>query len=246
MLLVLTLSLFFQIQTDTVHVIVSDNDNVMGKIEENILKNIFRLHNKSSSSKLIYKLVKYPTYGASMNVFKTKSYKNKHRIFTINQVTITKEREKFYDFSTPYAPVKEVILAQKKVPFKPNASTRIGFLKFAVHAVSIKKLRKIKSFTPVPFETNKHMEQALIDKKVDFIYSENVSVWNSKVFRIVYTPAYQNGTGYGIMYPKGSSLKDVLDKYLIYYMKSAKFKQLVTRLYDKSVSEYFAKQLFIK
>ena len=218
---------------------------LMNKIEEEIINNTFELYNKNNSEKLTYKFHNVVNFGNMLKQFDLKAKYNPDHIMLVNRITVTSAREVKYLFSSIYAPGKEVLVKRisDKRPLKLNENTKIIFIKNTAHEKSMRFLKNKYSIIPILVNSTREMYQKLENEKYDYGIADNVSIWEKQNYEIVHEIEYQNGKGFGIMYPKISKLRDKLDRYLLYYLRSNRFKKLLTKSYGKFVREYFLKAL---
>ena len=228
-----------------IQVYTSIDKVTMSKIEIEILKNVFQLYNKSNNTNLEFEVNIFKTFGKMLSAFELNTKKNKHTLLAMNRITITEERKKNVDFSIRYVPGKLVFITKKKGSNQIvlNKNKTVVYVENTVHEIVAKKLNKKYGIRIYPVKTSIDLYQELIDNKYDYGISENVSIWEKEEFKIIEEIEFQEGEGYGIMYPKGSKLKKMFDKYLLYFMKSTKFKKLLSEYYGEDVKQYFIKSM---
>jgi ABC-type amino acid transport substrate-binding protein len=243
----LILLFFFSVTISQNEIIVyrTSANMLMNKIEEEIIINTFDLYNKKNNNLLSYKFKSFAKFGDMQNEFDLVSTLKPNSILTINRITISKEREEKYRFSSIYAPGKEVLVKRvsDKRPFQLSNRTKILYIKNTAHENSMKYLKQKYSIIPYPTVSTTEMFQRLESDKYDYGIIDNVSIWTKNNYEIVHEIEEQNGKGFGIMYPKNSKLRDKLDKYIQYYIRSSKFKILLTKSYGKEVRNYFLKAI---
>ena len=242
-LLIFILFICFSYSNDTIKVYLGDNITTMGKIEVQIIKNVFKLYNQSRTEKIEYKIVNLRSFEALFNFLENADTKNKDHLISVNQITITQERLKKYDFSTPYTPSKIAFISRDNKEFDYEKYNRIGVLKNSIQYDHLDENFDIKKIKKVVYSKVNELNIALKNEELDFIYAENVHAWDFPEFIVSYIPENQPGEGYGFLYLKGSKLKSELDKFIKYYLSSIKFKRLLMNFYTTEVIEYYMKAL---
>jgi len=234
---------------EKISVLMLGNKSDVGNLEIKIVHSIFRLYNSHHSGKdsLLYTIdtVQHFPELFSFTDSLSRSGKTNH-VMAISRITKTKKREALYDFSTVYVPSKEVFFtlkeANKTIQWKTKG-TRIGFQLRTTQEKSIKRFETLYQITPVPVHTFDDKVELLRQGKIDVALSDNAELWNKPYLKIIEAHPFQHGKGLAILFPKGSELKDQLDKYVRYYIKSKHFHILVRQIYNGDISEYFQRNL---
>ena len=243
-LLILSLCIVFSYsQEKIINVFHSDVETLIGKIERRLIYEIIDLHNKKEliKYKIVYKEI--PTFSQLISIIYSKKAKDKERFIAIGQITVNNDRKKKYDFSIPYVPTKEVIITTKNNSSGLSINSRVGFLLNTIQAKSIQKLSKKIRIKQFAYNEYGKMFEAILQNDIDFCLGDNIDVWNHERLKISKELDEQQGEGFALLYLKNSELKDELDQYISYYLKSTKFKFLIEKLYGKSIRDYFIKNL---
>jgi hypothetical protein len=240
--LFLCIHLILSQEERTIKVYHSDTETLIGKIERRLINEVIDLHNKSEEIKfkLIYKEI--PTFSQLISLIYSKKENEKDKFIAVGQITVNYERKEKYDFSIPYVPTKEVIIAAKKNNNGLSDNATIGFLINTIQAKSIQKFSKVR-IKKIAFDDYTKMFKAILNNEIDYCLGDNIDVWNHESLHIVEELTNQQGEGFALLYLKDSELKKGLDPYITYYLKSTKFKFLIEKLYGKEVRDYFIKNL---
>lgn len=96
---------------------------------------------------------------------------------------------------------------------------------------------------PVIATSFKEKKNFIEKNKADFFISDNVAILSiSGIHRIVDLNINKN-LSYGIVYPKGSKLKNMLDPVIKYYLKSSRFYKRLKDHSNKEIADYFTKHV---
>ena len=242
---VCSLSFYFIAFTQS-HVFVykTKSNAVISSVEDHIIHNVIALYNKNHEDSLVLTFRRFNSFKEMLNTFNADSRVYTHSILCVNRMTITDKRKHFYDFSSKYIPGKLVYFKRNQDKKTLNQNEVVGFISGTVQEEIVKKLKKEHTFLYKPFPISQALFRAVGNQSVTVGIAENISVWERNTFHIIKDVEFQAGDGYGIMYPKGSKLNTRLNKYLLYYMKSQRFRKLLEVKYNKEISHYFLKALF--
>jgi len=216
------------------------NDRLLMELEETIIRNVIRIHNINEADTLNYTFVNHETFEELFTDWDLFTPDAEH--LTVNSISITKDRERLFDFSSPYLPVKQVLIAVKSTfPFTTVEGKRIGFVRSSTQEAILEFLPQSCIFKS--YDTFRQLEEGLLNLEIDLMMGDNVGVWSNGHTYIYKELDKTFSSSYGIMYKKGSLLRDRLDKYLRYYLKSKGFRRLVKNYFGKDISDYMIKQL---
>jgi ABC-type amino acid transport substrate-binding protein len=222
---------------------VIDDGSPTTKLEKKLLLNIVKLHNTTASEKIKIEFENLNVFGDLFN--KINAVKKKNNALACYQITITEERKKKYEFSSKYLPIKESIYTRadntnldykikgSKISYQPNSTNEKPF----------KELSESYNIIGVPKGTPTAKIKALLSKEVDFVIGDNIDVWGNNKLKIVDDFKVQAGFGFGIMYPKGSTLRDKLEPSLTKYLKSQSYFNFLYKNYGKDVAKYYRKNM---
>ena len=242
----LLLILLFNILPSQYYVINSLNDtSVIKSIETQLIKDVFKLLEKKSKQKVILKIKYHHSFTDLLSYMKTIPQDRIDFELCLNSITITELRKLDYDFSIPYIPIKDVIIHKKGNSKNSLKDSKIGFVNGTIHEIAINHLKKYNSFKAIPLKSIAKSELAILNNKIDFYIGDNINVWNNTDLEIYKELLKQSGSGCGILFAKGSKLREKLNPLLQYYIKSAKFKHLIKKTYGKDISNYFIKSLLV-
>ena len=216
--------------------------SVVTEIEEEIIENMIRLHNLKSEGQFTYRIERV---GVFSDIFKRLDNKEAH-IIGINSISVTSLRKQEYDFSSVYLPSKEVIVSLKSLPSSITWKTKNSKMAYQENTTQERIFNRLKEeygLIGIPYKNFKSRYTALNNKEANFTIADNIEVWNEKHFKIVTVLKEQLSDGIALCYPKGSALRLKLNKFMEYYIKSAKFNKLVEEKYGKEVRDYFKRNL---
>ena len=245
---ILSILLFLiSIKSQTIEVNIVINTSVIDSIEHQLVKDVFALWNRRTKILKEVYWKRHRKFSGLMKYMSELDNSRKDEVIALSSITITKERQKQFNFSTPYVPIREVLIS-KSINKKANdiesiTNKRVGANLGTTQEVALKLLEQKMNFKPVYFSMNKHKHDALINDEIDFYIDDNINVWSDSRLKIVFEFENQPGNGYGLMFHKESSLKKIIDPMLIYYMRSAKFRKITTEKFGKKISDYFVKKI---
>lgn len=239
LLLLLYLYSYSQV-TFIVHRAKTDG-NKISQLEELIIRNTISLYNKNNSDSLKLAFENHQTFSEILTVLADNEGVDSVHV-VMNSLTITERRKKKNMFSSPYLPVKNVLITTEKHIFPSDKLRKIGFIEKSIQEeVALKNPNA--TYTYIGFKSYKAMEKALFDSSLDFMITDNVDAWNNESLIIYDVLSEQIGSGYGIMFSKPSVYQNKLEKYFRYFLKSSKFKTKIYTLYGKEIADYFTKEL---
>ena len=218
-------------------------DNVVAMLELEVIKNTFKLYNVfNASDKLKYKLVFQKNF---KDVFdELDKAIDINYSMSMYQITITKEREKKYNFSIPYIPIKESIYTLKERDDKSyqKEGVKIAYQSGTTQEKQINLLKKYK-IVPIAYTVREEKIAALRKNDVDFAIGDNIEIWGTKDLVLVKDMNDQPGNGLGFMFAKGSTLRDKLNPYVKKYIASQSFFNYLIKNFGKNVADYYKENL---
>ena len=215
--------------------------NKISQLEELIITNTVNLYNIKNNNELKLSFKNHPSFVSIITALNNVEKSDSIHV-VMNSLTITKKRQDSFLFSSAYLPVKNVLIYTKEREFNSKLARRIGFIKHSIQEDLI-KLNPHETDLYIGFDSYRKMESGLLEKKIDFMITDNVDTWNNERLKIYKVLPEQIGSGYGIMFLKASVYKDKLEKYFRYFLKSPSFKKEVYNLYGKEIADYFVKEL---
>jgi len=169
-------------------------------------------------------------------------------VMAINKISITEERKKKYDFSTPYMVNKYVMLKLKERTDITEESIfktpyRVVLTKGSIYDELTHSFDKQNTLTYSYFKSNKECAEQLKQKHADLFVSDYVDTWiyDLEVGKML-MPEFNDQLG--IMFPKGSLLFQHLEKYVIYFVKSPKFYNLVRKYFGVERMKYYKRSIY--
>jgi hypothetical protein len=215
------------------------DDTKVALLEAEIVKNTFKLYNAHNpTDRLKYNIVHLNKF---FEVFEAIDKSNKKDyVFSMYQITITEERQKKYDFSSSYIPIKESIYTLKSRADK-NFKKKGVRIAYQLGSTQEKQIEYLKSYEIKPVVYNVIGEKiiALRNNEVDFVIGDNIEIWGKSDMLVVEDMKNQPGDGFGFLYAKGSTLRNKLDPYILKYITSQSFFNYIIRNFGKEVAVYF-------
>jgi len=212
-------------------------------IEYEILKNTISIYNNRNKKSVYIELDTIKNFERILNELRTST---SHSLLAMASITRTKERQAFLDFSSIYFPSKEVIISKKSpypLSIRNLKNKPVGYQANSIEELSIERIASKIPIVKIPFVSYQEKVTALLNDVITFSIDDNVAVWDQPNLQIIHELEHQNGDGIAFAYPKGSKLKNRLDKYLRYYLKSAKFYNLIEQKYSAEIARYFRRNL---
>ena len=193
-------------------------------LNSNWQKELIKLYSKSIDKKIKqnYKGIK-----EFEDHFKFIDAAKEDNILSIDAISILKSRTENYDFSVPYMVNKYALIARKKYILKNNdKKVKVAYQTGTVYEETIETIGKLFPIVPIPQKSPKRSVKSLKDRNVDLIYTDFVDSWsfNLKVVQII-NPDQKDE--YGMMFKKGSKLKDEINIIYNSYIKSAAYLKLI-------------------
>lgn len=207
-------------------------------IEDSILVNLELIYNKNNSAKFSFK-IKYVSSFPDLFTELNKSPQN--TTMAMSSITITEERMKEYDFSSPYIETKECLLTYHlNIDHDwTKASKRIGYVEKTIEETRANLLKANYPVQVIPFATFRDRNEGVKTQEIDYYIGESAHYWNDPHVKVVHTFEKRLGMGLGIMYLKGSELKAKLEKYIKYYCHSKGFYSTMQQTFGDSFKSYF-------
>lgn len=242
--LIIIILLFFtsDIKEREITILRVPSQSKIFEIETNILTNVIDLYNRKNEQKIIIKEKMLNQFNEVFPSFDAMKTSNKAILGTIS---ITPERLKKYDFSHSYLPARVAILGLKNKAVKSINNLRLGYVKATVQENIAQELKQSHQVKLKSYNNMDEIVRGVILEEVDIILLENVSAWADPRLQIIDQFVNNVSEGYGIVFPKDSDLKKVLDPYLKYYLKSQKFYKSIREIYGSEIADYYKKNLYL-
>lgn len=212
-------------------------------LEETMFRDIIKLYNSKHNADLKIKMNKI--FQARDLKAVIDSAKNEY-LAVMSSLTITDERKKWASFSTPYLPIKETLFSTKQKFTEIPTSLKNKRISYFLHTTEqrvIKKLVNRDSIIPVDASSIEMKKDLINDGLADYFISDNVILLSIKNIVPVIDLDIHKNLNYGIVYPKNSILKRMLDPIIKYYIKSDRFYKRLDQFSDKKTADYFIKHV---
>jgi len=226
-----------------------NTSNDFRMFEQFIVKEIIDLYNLKNDEKLS---VKFETAVSFLELFhcldKAVLNGKKDVVMSMNRISITKKRLEKYDFSEPYMANKFSALKLKtrtdineEKLFKTKYT--VGIVKNTLYEELVYELDKDKSLTIKFYSNNELCAEGLRKKEIDLYISDFVDTWiyDLEVVAILKPELTDH---HGILFPKGSELRKKLNKTMRYYVKSAKYYNLIRTYFGKERMVFYKEMIY--
>ena len=207
----------------------------VNELEEEIFKNIVALYNLKSKKQLSYTIHKE----SFTDILKRMETQSGDSTLIMSGITVTKEREKRYDFSIPYLPIEIVLFSKKGTRITDFSELNVGYIEGSVEEKLAKDLKKKYNCSLFPYPDFLEKHNSLKANKTNVMIADNIALFVDHSIKIIHS--LKSTKGWGIVYPKGSELKEMFDPIIRYYIKSAKFYELLYNEHGKAIADYFIK-----
>lgn len=217
----------------------------VGEFESQLVKEVLKLYESKNKTKVNAKFVKLNTFAEG---FTKLNEAGNAEVCVINSVTITDERKKMYNFTSPYIPTRDAILvlASKKFTDKEiwkKKGTRIAYTPGTTGEAIIADLKSKYEIVGVPFENRAARLAALTSGKTEFAVGDNILAWDDPTYAVL-NEIEGRKTGYfGMMFKNNSKMKAEFDKVFSYYVKSSSFRKLTSKVFGSQIAEFFRQNL---
>ena len=229
------------IAQEVVTVLSFESSSKLILFELDFLKQVIKLYNTKHAYKLSLKVISVRDYS---DIFKKiGSSKETDLICAIRAITITEERKKKYDFSSPYLPIKQVLITNKdklsSIKNWRDSRYTIYGNKNTIHYKNAKLLSNKYGFKFYKPKSNKRIvvNNYLKKGEIDFYVGDMTDVIvTERVILADFEEALLSE--YGILYPKDSKLKRKLDKFVKYSVKSPTYYKLLVKHFGNEIAVY--------
>ena len=213
-------------------------------IEDLILDKIVSLHQRKTGQQITFKI-------HSVNEFRDLlptllATKNPYSM-AMSGLSITKERQEYFDFSSPYIFVSSCIIRLTHSKSEPDKwkkkHTPIGYTPGTTADKLIYKLKDIYSIRPKSYVDLAGRIRGLKNGDVEFVIAETIDSWAIPEIEVVQLLNEDQNNGYGIAYKKESSLKELFNPYIHYIIRSPDFRKLMLDTFGKEYIHYYKKHL---
>lgn len=195
---------------------------ISSSIEEKLISSVIQLYNKQNQEKLSFQFSNQKNLDDLFSNLKV--MKANDLVLAIGQLSLSNERQKEFDYSSVYMQVKMVVMGHKKnkASFGSHDYHELAVLKGSSQESFVKLLVKDYQFTLKLYESYDNLLQDFQSNKVKFALLDNIDLKTLDFAEIKNDLSqFSNSANYVIYYPKNSGLKNNLDDYLKYYIKSA-------------------------
>lgn len=238
-ILICTLSLVLNQELFVYQTTSQNDESTLYQFNSLLISNIVDMSNKRNRTNYIIKMKYVESYEKLFQEIE----KSENLSLGIDGITITSERQKKFDFSIPYMPVKEIIISHKKFGFnsadwKKN-SMKIAVVENTIHEVHTTVFKKKYNINLVLYSTHNSVVEALDKGTVQFYIGDVSEIWLSEEFEFISDFPEAKLSYYGILYKKGSPLKKIFDSTMKYFLRSPKYIRIIQKYFGADVAEYY-------
>jgi hypothetical protein len=235
LLFILTAELFSQKIITIYH---KPTNDVMAKFENDFMETILNLYNKKNTNdKIEFNHIKVDTYKVLFDKMKDKK---RHDICSISSITITMDRMKDYDFSIRYLKDNHVVIRNTKFEKVDIKEAKVGYLKNSLYEDSFLFIKnKYPNIIGIEYDKTKDVIKALETNLIDYQFASGIIAFIRPNREIVEELPLNRSRGYGIIYPKGSALKEKLDPTIKYFLTSPKYFALIAKHFGEELLSYY-------
>ena len=237
------LCVFFA-QKDTIHTYLVI-DSTVQDFDRDLIGYILDLYQKHTEDEKIFKFYNPKTFNESFT--KLDDPKIKHNSLSINELTITKKRLEKYDFSYPYFPISQAIITYKtskidSLSLDDLDGFRLAVPKSTLHEELSIQLRDQYNVKRVLVNEMQRYSDLYVQGKIDGFMSDAIVAWkNRKKYKVLMYLDEFSVDNFGILFPKGSRLKQELDPIIKYFVRSKTFYALIEKHFGVETLVYFKK-----
>lgn len=222
----------FSLAQDSISVYINHYENIFSLFEKELIEEVIFLHNRAHKTEKIHiRYKKYQNFNALFEILD--QTKPEEMLCGINVISITEERLKKYDFSKAYFKNKQVLLSKKYKRYHAEQTSRISYTKNSLNEVVMKHFSKTENFIAVPYFDFYKRYQNLSRGIDDYAFGDYIDQWIYKLKLIKSFDSYGIDR-FGIIFPKNSTLKEKLDPFINYYLKSPAYIGLIKRSFGKA------------
>ena len=235
------LSLFFLslFQTDTI--IVYTKVPLENSMNHGILSLVKNRYNKENNDKIHFVFKDLNHFERAFKLFD--EAKGNDSILYMNGVTITEERKKKFDFSIPYFPIRPAAMVTKDMDITEinifDPKLRIAARSNTSNMKHAERISKRTGQKLIKISSTDSLERYYKNNLIDVYITDAVAAWTEKNLKLVHIYKEIEANGYGMLYPKGSRLKERLDKTLKKVISSPDYYKLIKKLIPKINYRYF-------
>jgi glutamine transport system substrate-binding protein len=198
-------------------------------------------YNKRNTDKIRFLYKKLDNFDMAFKYLDANAGNNS--ILYINSVSITTEREKRFDFSVPYFPIRPAAIAWKenKVDMRNiyDKSYQVGVIKNTVNVNFAKEIVAKSGQKLIYINENDFILNYLIKGDIDFYIGDAITPWINRDYQLIHIYKEFKEGGYAILYPKGSELKKKFDSTIKYIVSSPRYFRMVKKTIPNINSRYF-------
>lgn len=217
-------------------------------IEREILINTVNLHNRAlkKKDKLYITYIKKRPFGQVLEALL--KHKRTDNVMAIATISATADRVKLFESSSVYFPNQEIIVCLKNQDFMKDETwndgiSPVAYQKNTIEETIIFDLKRKYKINSIAFNSYDEKLAALLNGRVLFTISDRVEVWDDNRLKIFGYLEDKYSKGFAFFYPKGSILKNKLEKHLKYFIKSTNFFLLIEEKYGREIRDYFIHEL---
>ena len=226
---------FIIAQKKEILVIFNGNNSKMTKFEISLISNLLFEYSKSSGERI---KLKYKGVKKFNNTFQIINSGHRDKTLAVNTISITKDRQKKFDFSIPYVKNSYSYLSTKEFNYSEGSPLRVGYVKNTLYESLIKKQSDKSVVEKKAYNNVRDCIKDMKSQKIDVIFTDYIDAWAYDL-KFIKAVSKEANDKFGIMFPKGSKLKKDLDLIFAKFSKTDKFYKLIEQNLGAKAVKYF-------
>ena len=238
-MLSITLLIFSLFQTDTITVYTQIP--IDKGLSYEFMSLLEKTYNRKHQDKIELKFQGLKNFKAAFDLLEDN--RENDYICYINNVTITIERKKKFDFSYPYFPVRPAAITAKDSPLNISniydKKYKVGAIKSTINFKYAEEIVKKTNQKFVSIAEYDNLNLIFKRGDIDFYIGDAISPWLRDDIKLLHIYKEIGEGGYGILYPKGSKLKKRFDNTIKYLLSSSIYFSTVKKAIPRIDFRYF-------
>lgn len=238
-LLLVVINLTFA-QNDTLLVYMLQDNKPVSNFEIAFLQEIQKRYNSLNKKQFFFHIQKLTSY---KELFNLSHAENSTNFAALSSISITKERKNKYAFSTPYMPVRQILVAsvnrKNYVKDWKNKKMKLGVNPNTKHLKESIKLQKKYGFNIIYYNQSEQPSFLAGIGEIDFYLTDSAELWeNNTIFSISDFKDGEN-SAFAIMFNRFNPFVKIFDKIIFDYINSSEYENLITKYLGLNAKQFF-------
>jgi threonyl-tRNA synthetase len=219
--------------------------------ETQIFEAVVKMYEDKTGEKFNIKIIPLKFYSDLFNTFDKIPSSEKDITIAVSAVFRTNDRALKYDFNSVHLPTKQSIFGHKNKVYADTLNvwkikgTKIIFVEKSLQENAFNDIKKTANVTGIKAKDFEEKIKLFQAGRADFMIGSNIQHQSLVELQYLIDIPSSETTGLAFMYPKGSKLKLSLDKYIDYFIRSAKYYQLINDIFGKEVGQLLVKKYIV-